>query len=120
MAVTRTGGRRPASARVACAALALLAAGCARGAHGPVTHRVTIHGLRFDPETLQVATGDSIEWQNDDIVPHTASEARRAWDTDTLPPQGHARILAPPPASYAYVCRVHPSMRGVLVVSSKP
>ena len=35
----------------------------------PKTHTVTIEGMRFQPEALTVARGDTIVWVNKDIVP---------------------------------------------------
>ena len=39
----------------------------------PKTHTVTIEAMRFQPETLTVAAGDTIVWVNKDVVPHTAT-----------------------------------------------
>ena len=33
------------------------------------THTVTIEGMRFQPEVLTVARGDTIVWVNKDLVP---------------------------------------------------
>jgi plastocyanin len=102
-------------AHVALMVLAL--GGCGRRAgRAAAAHRVVIAGLRFNPETLAVAPGDTVEWENRDIVPHTATDATRSWDTDTLPPHARARIPAPPTGTYSYGCRVHPAMHGTLIV----
>jgi plastocyanin len=37
----------------------------------PRTHTVTIEEMRFQPERLTVARGDTIVWVNKDLVPHT-------------------------------------------------
>ena len=39
----------------------------------PETHTVTIEEMRFQPERLTVARGDTIVWVNKDLVPHTAT-----------------------------------------------
>jgi len=47
---------------------------------------VVIRGFRFDPETVTVNQGDTVEWKNDDIVPHTATEAvsKPSFDSGTI------------------------------------
>jgi plastocyanin len=39
----------------------------------PKTHTVTIEDLRFQPERLTVARGDTVVWVNKEVVPHTAT-----------------------------------------------
>ena len=41
---------------------------------GPQTHTVAIRELKFQPAVLTVKVGDTVEWKNDDIVPHTATD----------------------------------------------
>ena len=45
----------------------------AAGPGGPARHRVAMHGVRFDPDSLVVAVGDTVEWDNRDLVPHTST-----------------------------------------------
>src|SRR6516165_2497451 len=46
------------------------------------TVTVVIRAFKFDPKTVTVNPGDTVEWQNEDIVPHTATEdvAKPAFD----------------------------------------
>jgi plastocyanin len=46
----------------------------------PKTHTVTIEEMRFHPERLTVARGDTIVWVNRDLVPHTATSAAGRFD----------------------------------------
>ena len=39
----------------------------------PRTHTVKIEGMAFVPATLEVSVGDTVEWINEDLVPHTAT-----------------------------------------------
>src|SRR5882762_8231817 len=63
-----------ASLVLVCAA-ALFAAGAQAAGK---THAVRIEGMKFVPERLEVAAGDTVVWNNKDFLPHsvTASEAR--------------------------------------------
>ena len=59
--------------------LACAAALFAAGAHAAgKTHAVRIEGMKFIPERLEVAAGDTVVWTNKDFLPHsvTAREAR--------------------------------------------
>ena len=40
---------------------------------GSKTHTVTVDGMRFQPDDLTVASGDTIVWVNKDLVAHTAT-----------------------------------------------
>ena len=48
------------------AVLAVLATGCpGRPAPRPALHRVVIRGFRFEPASLTIASGDTVEWFNE-------------------------------------------------------
>jgi len=83
---------------------------------GPTLHTVTIHQLRFDPDSLVVAAGDTIEWANRDIVPHTATETNGAWDSKTLQPGAAWRTVFATRGTRTYGCLLHTTMRGRIEV----
>jgi len=85
---------------------------------GPHTHRVHITDFAFEPATLTVRPGDTIEWINDDLAPHTATAATGGWDTGLLSSGtvGAIVIGAEAAGSIDYICAFHPHMRGVIVV----
>ena len=80
------------------------------------THTVTIEGMKFTPERLDVAPGDTVVWANKDFLPHsvTASEARV--ESGDLAPGKIFRFVARKKGEMPYICRLHPVMKGVLVV----
>ena len=91
--------------------------GCGRESqHGPTLHTVTIHQLRFDPDSLQVAPGDTVEWLNRDIVPHTATAANGKWDSKTLQPNASWRTVFTAAGVEPYGCTVHTTMTGRIEV----
>jgi plastocyanin len=101
------------------AALVLICAAAlsAAGAHaGGKTHAVRIEGMKFVPERLEVAAGDTVVWTNKDFLPHsvTASEARV--ESGDLTPNKSWRFVARKQGEMDYICRLHPVMKGVLVV----
>lgn len=73
-------------------------------------------GVRFEPQRLTSAAGDTIEWVNDDLVPHTASAADSSWDSGDLPPGARWRITLARAGRVPYGCRYHPTMTGEIEV----
>jgi len=80
---------------------------------------VTIKDFAFNPASLTVAPGAKITVTNQDSASHTlTSSSGGGFDTGTLATGKSATITAPvQPGSYPFVCRIHPSMKGTLVVS---
>lgn len=97
--------------------VAVFAAGAAAGASAgkPVTHRVVIEGLKNDPETLTVKRGDTVIWTNKDPFPHTVT-APGKFDSHDIAPNGSWKYVARTAGEYAYICTLHPNMKGVLRV----
>ncbi|HYM80531.1 MAG TPA: cupredoxin family copper-binding protein [Candidatus Limnocylindria bacterium] len=97
---------------VACASLAVLA-GCGGGSR-PTHHVVVIRGFQFDPAALTVAIGDTIEWRNRDIFPHTSTADDGAWDSGNLPADTAWSTVIARPGAHAYHCSYHPNMKAQL------
>ncbi len=88
-------------------------------ASGPVpkTHTVEIRGMEFHPAELTVTVGDTVVWINHDIVPHTATASTSIkWDTGQLTQDQTGRYLARKAGVAHYVCALHPTMKGTLVI----
>jgi plastocyanin len=102
------------------AGLAALAAAFGMGlswtsAASPPSHTITIEGMQFSPQTLTVKRGDRVVWVNKDLVPHTATAAK-VFDSRSMPPKASWSYVARKPGRYNYVCTLHPTMKGTLVV----
>ena len=79
-------------------------------------HTVSIQGMRYVPERLEVAPGDTVRWINKDIVPHTVTAKNAGIESGELA-QGKAwKLVVRKKGEVDYVCRLHPGMRGVLMV----
>ena len=117
----RTSTKRFALALVCAGALlpsvAVFGAGPAAGASAgkPATHRVVIDGLKNEPETLTVRRGDTIIWTNKDPFPHTVT-APGKFDSHDIPAGGSWKYVARTAGDYAYICTLHPNMKGMLRV----
>lgn len=81
---------------------------------------VVIRWFKFEPATVTVHAGDTVEWKNDDFVPHTAtadSEAQKpAFDSGTIDTGAAWRYVAQKKGTYNYSCTFHHNMKGKLIV----
>jgi len=82
----------------------------------PATHTVAIDGFVFRPAVISVRVGDTITWRNADPVAHTVTEKTAGLDSGDIAAGGAFRFVAKRKGRYTYVCTLHPTMRGELVV----
>ncbi len=78
-------------------------------------HEVEIRGMAFHPSDLMVAVGDTIEWVNRDIVPHSATRPSH-WDTGTLKQGQHGIWIVRKGEGGEYACTLHPTMTGKVTI----
>jgi plastocyanin len=99
------------------AGTAIIAASLAAGGlpAGAETRFLAIEAMRFTPERVNVKRGDTVEWVNRDLVPHTAT-ARGEFDSGPIAAGKSWRFVARTPGRYEYVCTLHPAMKATLVV----
>jgi plastocyanin len=90
------------------------AAGSADAA--PKVHVVTIEGMRYMPETVEVNAGDTIMWSNKDAFPHTVTAVDRSFDSGSLGPERTWKWKALKKGTFPYLCTLHPTMKATLVV----
>ena len=100
---------------LATGAAALVGAHALRAQAAPVTHTVTIDAFEFKPATLTVKQGGVVVWRNTDPVPHTVT-APGAFDSGSLAAGASWRYTAAKKGRFDYVCTLHPTMKGTLVV----
>ena len=80
------------------------------------THTITIEGMRFQPEVLTVAPGDTIVWVNKDIVPHTATSKTGGFDSKDIQVDKSWKYTIRKNGDFAYICTFHPTMKAMLRV----
>jgi plastocyanin len=80
------------------------------------THIVAIEDMRFLPETLTVAAGDTVVWVNKDLVPHTATSAAGGFDSKDIPADRSWKFTIRNVGEFAYTCTFHPTMKAMLRV----
>lgn len=119
---------RKRAGRLVCAALPVLAASCsgrhdggdpgvAHAVAAPAArHHVTLHAVQFDPPSLTVAIGDTVEWDNHDLVPHTSTATDRTWNSGSIAPDSSWSVVIARAGVFPYGCSFHPAMKAQIVV----
>jgi plastocyanin len=84
----------------------------------PIAHTVHVEGMRFKPQVLEIAPGDSVTWINDDIFIHAVKsiEPNDAWQSKDIP--AHAQWTRRFDRGVHYLCPYHPTMTGQIVVKT--
>lgn len=75
---------------------------------------VEIRKFAFAPAELEIAAGGTVAFVNLDLVAHTATGD--AFDTGMLKKGQRAEIAFLEPGTFAYLCKLHPHMKGRIVV----
>jgi plastocyanin len=78
----------------------------------------------FVPKSATVSTGAPIRWENPTPTEHTITHmgcmedgASCAFDSGIVMPNGTFTLPGLAPGHYPYFCRVHPIMRGTIIVT---
>jgi plastocyanin len=103
----------------ATAAPAETPADAAQSAEAPAAAEVPvdIRDFAYSPDPVEIATGDTVTWTNQDEVPHTATgENRDVLQSGTISPGASFSQVFPEAGEFAYFCEFHPNMAGTIVV----
>lgn len=92
---------------------AAMATGVPARAHDGTVH-VRIEKLQFIPAEIKVRPGETIEWENLDRMPHTAT-VKGGWEV-MIPPGKKAGRVAGSGDNVEYYCRLHPNMKGRIIL----
>ncbi len=83
----------------------------------PKTHTVTIEGMKFQPDRLTVASGDTVVWVNKDLVAHTATSSEAGiFDSKMIGTDKSWKLIVRKKGDFAYLCSYHPTMKATLRV----
>jgi plastocyanin len=75
---------------------------------------VTMHASEFLPRTVTINAGDKVTWVNDDDVAHDA--VGNGWSTSILQQYDQDSVRFNRAGTYRYICSIHPTMKGTVVV----
>jgi plastocyanin len=82
------------------------------------TQNVSIQNMKFDPASITVAAGDTVQWTNKMPMAHTVTP-----DGGEFPSSGHIASnktfsqLFDTAGTVAYHCEIHPFMKGTVIVA---
>lgn len=104
--------------------VALIAVLVTRAVEGPSSsggtaagsNTVVIKNFAFQPARLTVAPGTRLTITNRDSTAHTLSAKNGAFDTGPLEGGKSTTITVKRAGTYAYICRIHSTMTGTVVV----
>jgi len=93
----------------------------APGAAKPATASVAIQNFSFSPATLTVKRGTEVTWTNNDSVPHRivpdAANSSGGPQSGTLSQGDQFSFTFDKTGSFGYICQIHPSMSGTVIVT---
>jgi plastocyanin len=82
----------------------------------PTVHVIVIDKLSFGAAPERLRVNDIVEWDNSDILRHTATATDGGFDID-LQPGAKGRTTVKRTGIVAYFCRFHPGMKGRLEIA---
>ena len=72
--------------------------------------------MQFSPQTLTVKPSHKVVWVNKDAFPHDATATNGAFKSKQITPNGSWKFKANKKGTFAYICTIHPTMKGSLIV----
>lgn len=92
------------------------AASAGDSARASRTSTVTIPAFKYQPATVTVAPGSKVRFSNTSGAAHTATR-KGSFDTGRIKPSRAATVQFNAKGTFAYHCKIHPFMKGKVVVS---
>jgi plastocyanin len=78
--------------------------------------QIMITNFNFDPETITIKAGSTVTWTNQDSVAHTVVAQDGSWKSESLAKGTSFSYTFDKPGTYAYICSIHPTMKGTIIV----
>ena len=103
-------------ALVACALVLALPLRGAKDGRRQAVHTVVIDATNFAPKFVHAKVGDRIVWVNKDLLVHTATAKRGAFDSKEIQAGKSWSFIATGSGQFDYKCALHPTMKGSLLV----
>ncbi|MCR4334174.1 MAG: cupredoxin family copper-binding protein [Patescibacteria group bacterium] len=78
---------------------------------------VNIKSFAFSPSQVNIKVGDKVVWTNLDSAPHDVT-FENGEQSKTLAQGESFDTVFNEPGTYPYICSIHPSMKGTVIVSN--
>jgi len=86
----------------------------------PVPNTVTVADFAYSPDSITVHVGDTVTWAfHQPEAPHNVVALTGPVLFNSGAPQGKGTFAVPftQPGTYTYICQVHPTMKGTVIVN---
>jgi plastocyanin len=85
---------------------------------GAAVFEVAVEDFRYEPRILRIRPGDTVNWTNNGVQPHTATSNAplTLWDTGTLDMGQSASYVFTSAGNYLYHCTIHFDMTALVSV----
>ena len=77
---------------------------------------VEISGFAFNPQTATVKVGTQDTWTNKDSATHSLKAEDGSFDSGPINQGESFTFQFNTPGSFPYICTIHPSMQGTIIV----
>ena len=77
---------------------------------------IVLDKMAFGPVPAVLHPGDTITWQNNDVMHHTATAKDKSFDID-LPSKASVKMTVGAAGNVDFFCKFHPGMKGTLVIT---
>ncbi len=71
----------------------------------------------YSPTIIQIITGTTVTWTNNDSVFHTVTDIGGTFDSDLIQPDSSWKHAFYNEGKYTYFCTIHPWMKGIVIVT---
>jgi amicyanin len=78
-------------------------------------NKIAIENFAFNPSEMQIKIGETVTWTNMDSAPHTVKSD--SFQSDTLNNGDSFSFTFDKAGTYDYICGVHPTMKGKIIVN---
>lgn len=83
-------------------------------------NEIAMNSVAFFPRTFEIKAGTTLTWNNDDVVPHTATAGDGSFNSGPLSPGDRFSFTFDTPGTFEYLCSLHPEqMRAVIEVTEE-
>lgn len=80
------------------------------------TVRTGMKNIHYLQPTMQIDVGTTVEWKNNDPLPHTVTAANKSFDSGLIQPGRTYRHTFTKAGTFNVYCVPHPFMKGTIVV----